>query len=329
MEESIKPTVGSLFSGIGGFELGFEWAGFQVEWQVEINEYARKVLAKHWPNVERHTDVREVGKHNLKPVDVLIGGFPCQDISTAGKGVGIEGERSGLWSEYARIIGELRPRYAVMENVAALLYRGLGRVLGDLAEIGYDAEWQVLPAAAFGAPHQRERIFIVGYPHDDGLDGPQIGASRVEGILGNTEGAHQLVKLERSGSQRTRDGFGDSVRECGESREGYGIVAYSDSAGREEQRGAVAVGQELRPSQRRGSEVAYTPRIYAQGHGRRSGKAQLRRSSWWEAEPSVGRVVDGLPFRVDRLIGLGNAIVPQVAQYIGELVMADIRRRNQ
>lgn len=129
-------TVGSLFSGIGGLELGLERAGMRTVWQVEQNEYCRKVLAKHWPDVQRFIDVREVGAHNLPPVDLICGGFPCQDISNAGTMEGLAGERSGLWSEYARIVRELRPRYVVVENVSALLARGIGCVLGDLAGLG-------------------------------------------------------------------------------------------------------------------------------------------------------------------------------------------------
>jgi DNA (cytosine-5)-methyltransferase 1 len=164
-------TVGSLFSGVGGLDLGFERAGFRVAWQCEINPFARRVLAKHWPDVSCYEDIRTIGAANVAPVDVLIGGFPCQDISIAGKGAGISGDRSGLWKEYARLISKLRPRYAVMENVGALLHRGLDVVLGDLASCGYDAEWQMLPASAFGAPHRRDRIFIVAYPASEGLEG--------------------------------------------------------------------------------------------------------------------------------------------------------------
>jgi DNA (cytosine-5)-methyltransferase 1 len=134
-------TVGSLFSGIGGFELGLERAGMRVLWQAETDPYASAVLAKHWPGVRNHGDVRNVRAGAVEPVDVICGGFPCQDISNAGKRAGIDGERSGLWSEYARIVGELRPRYVIVENVAALLGRGIERVLGDLAALGFDAEW--------------------------------------------------------------------------------------------------------------------------------------------------------------------------------------------
>ena len=165
-------TVGSLFSGIGGFDLGFERAGFEIKWQVEIDPFCRQVLAKHWPNVRRYEDVRSVGAE-LEYVDVLCGGFPCQDISSAGKRVGIEGPRSSLWREMRRLVGELRPRYVVVENVADLLIRGIGDVLGDLAGLGYDAEWTTLSACRFGAPHTRERVFIVAYP-----DRRERGASR-------------------------------------------------------------------------------------------------------------------------------------------------------
>ena len=163
-------TVGSLFAGIGGFDLGFQRAGYKIQWQVEIDPFCRKVLAKHFPEAERYEDVRAVGKSNLVPVDVLCGGFPCQDISVAGKGAGIEeGTRSGLWIEFARIIGEIRPRYVVVENVRALLSRGMFRVLGDLSALGYDSEWRTLRASSFGLLGKRERVWIVAYPHSDGL----------------------------------------------------------------------------------------------------------------------------------------------------------------
>lgn len=162
-----KLTFGSLFAGIGGFDLGFERAGMVCKWQVEINEFCRQVLAKHWHRVKRWNDVR-----TFEPtqVDVVCGGFPCQDISNAGKRAGISGDRSGLWSEYARVIREIRPRFVVIENVSALFIRGIDRVLGDLAEIGFDAEWDVLRASRFGASHRRERVFIVAYPSGFGLE---------------------------------------------------------------------------------------------------------------------------------------------------------------
>lgn len=157
---------GSLFSGIGGMDLGLERAGMTCAWQVEIDEFCRKVLTKHWPNVPKFNDVRECGKHNLESVDLIAGGFPCQDVSEVGARVGIDGERSGLWREMRRVVGELRPRYVLVENVAGLLNRGIGRVLGQLAEIGYDAEWSIVPACALGASHTRERVFIVAHTNE-------------------------------------------------------------------------------------------------------------------------------------------------------------------
>lgn len=158
-------TIGSLFSGIGGLELGLESLGLgPVIWQCDSDPCARAVLEHHWPGVKRYDDVKEIDGTATRP-DILCGGFPCQDISNAGKRAGITGERSGLWSEYARIIGELRPGLVFIENVAALRTRGLDRVLSDLAALGYDATWGDFSAAEVGAPHRRARLFILAHPH--------------------------------------------------------------------------------------------------------------------------------------------------------------------
>lgn len=161
-------TIGSLFSGLGAFELGLERAmpSARTLWQVEINPFARRILGKHWPHAQRHEDIHAVGAHNLAAVDVICGGFPCQDISVAGKGAGIFGERSGLFFQLLRVVRETRPRIVVMENSPALLSRGLSVVLGELAKSGYDAVWDVLSAEACGAPHLRERIYIVAADAD-------------------------------------------------------------------------------------------------------------------------------------------------------------------
>jgi len=159
-------TVGSLFAGIGGFDLGFEMAGgFEIVWQVEIDAFCRSVLERHWPDAKRYADIRTVA--DIERVDVVCGGFPCQDISNAGTRTGIDGDRSGLWTEFARIVRMVRPRYVIVENVAALLQRGISRVLGDLAAIRYDAEWQCIRASDIGAPHRRNRLWIVAYPMAD------------------------------------------------------------------------------------------------------------------------------------------------------------------
>lgn len=159
-----------LFSGIGGFSLGLErTGGFQTVAFCEIEPFCRRVLAKHWPEVPCFEDVRTLTADALAErgiaVDVICGGFPCQDISSAGRKVGIGGRRSGLWSEYARLVCELRPQFVIVENVAALLARGIDRVLGDLADVGYDAEWFSISASGVGAPHERRRVWIVAYPN--------------------------------------------------------------------------------------------------------------------------------------------------------------------
>lgn len=162
-------THGSLFSGIGGFDLAAQWMGWQNVFQVEINEHCQKVLKKNFPTTKKYGDIKEFdGRKYMGTVDVISGGFPCQPHSKAGKQLGEKDDRD-LWSECKRGISEIRPKFALFENVSALLTSDGGRffngVLSDLAEIGYDAEWCCLPASVFGAPHIRERIWIISYPH--------------------------------------------------------------------------------------------------------------------------------------------------------------------
>lgn len=196
-----KVTIGSLFSGIGGLELGLELAlgdgGFDVEtiWQCERDEWCRGILARHWPAAVCYDDVRAVGA-DAPRVDVLCGGFPCQDVSVAGKGAGLAGERSGLWGEFARVARDLRPRILVVENVSALACRGIGTVLGDISEAGHDAVWFDLRASDVGAPHRRERIFIVAWRRDVGhSDGGGRGAQRIAGVGAEVgrRGAHPVA----------------------------------------------------------------------------------------------------------------------------------------
>jgi DNA (cytosine-5)-methyltransferase 1 len=277
-------TMGSLFAGIGGFDLGFERAGFKTLWQVEIDPYAQKVLAKNFPEAERFGDIRECGSHNLKPVDVICGGFPCQDISNAGKRAGIEGERSGLWSEMHRIISELRPRYVLVENVAALLGRGMGRVLGDLAEIGYDAEWEVVSAADVGAPHLRERVWLLAYPKC-------------------------VRELQPQGSKQD---------EWGWTSNGGSKMAHTDDAGLEGWDGEKLRQRAREWLARPGCACAVDDtmrgRYGAQERAVRAGRNSSINTGQWLVEPNVGRVAHGVPARVDRLRGLGNAVVPQIPE---------------
>lgn len=152
-----------LFAGIGGFSLATHWMGWETVAFVEKEPFCQDVLRQHFPNVPIYGDVKTYDG-NERTAQIVCGGFPCQDVSTAGTGIGIEGERSGLYAEMLRIVCTLRPKYVVMENVAALLGRGLSRVLGDLSQIGYDAEWRVFSACELGFPHSRERVFLVAYP---------------------------------------------------------------------------------------------------------------------------------------------------------------------
>jgi DNA (cytosine-5)-methyltransferase 1 len=198
-------TVGSLFSGIGGFDLGLERAGMRVIWQCESDDYCRRVLARHWPGVPCYEDVAKVGAE-VAPPDLLCGGFPCQDLSVLGGRAGLGGAKSGLWREYARLIRELRPRYVLVENVADLLVRGLGTVLGDLASCGYDAEWDCIPAAAVGAVHLRARLWLLAYP-----DRGRYGASDEAVFAGRRLPEFRGRWANEPGVGRVDDGVPDGV----------------------------------------------------------------------------------------------------------------------
>jgi DNA (cytosine-5)-methyltransferase 1 len=349
-------TVDSLFAGIGGIELGLEWTeAFRTVWQVERDPYCQRVLAKHWPDAVRHEDVCAVGAANLAPVDLICGGFPCQDISNAGKRAGIDGERSGLWREYARIVRELRPRYVLVENVAALLGRGLGVVLGDLAACGYDAEWSVLSAQNVGAPHLRERLFVIAYAVREPR---RIQPEPVSGSDGRTvaphDGASQPV-ANPEGDGLTLSGAGDARRDAlasrlqqlrGESRGSgadNGQMADADIARLEGLRSERAGSERSDPTRHVGSRGVGSGEALAhtddaehgrrkEGTGRRVGRTQATQGSsvltrgsssheWWSVEPDVGRVAHGVPARVDRLRALGNAVVPQCAEFVGYRIL--------
>jgi DNA (cytosine-5)-methyltransferase 1 len=248
-----------LFAGIGGFALAAERAGMKFErhYFSEVDKYAISVYKKRFPAAVPLGDIRGISGADLPQGDwLLTGGFPCQDISTDGKRAGLDGDRSGLWFEYARLIGELRPAVAVMENVGALAFRGFDRVLGSLAEIGYDAVWQDIRASDVGAPHRRERIWIVAYPEGDG----------------------RFVR----GAVRLKKGIPESV---------YGCQVMADNGY------AAATGLE------------------EANQGRPALRDTFQKGAW-ETEPNVGRVVDGVSHRMDRLKCLGNAIVPQIAELI-------------
>jgi len=248
MREKATLSFGSLFAGIGGLDLGLERAGMTCAWQVEKDEFCRKVLTKHWPDVPKYGDIFDVGFTQLPPVDLVCGGFPCQPFSVAGKRQGAADERY-LWPELARAVGETKPRWVLLENVPGLLAMAgeFGQVLSDLAALGFDAEWDCIPAAAVGAPHLRYRVFIVAYPK-----GQRCG-----------KGRERRPSREPSGLQDTK--------------------------------GALAYRWQGNP---------------------------------WATEPAVGRVANGVPSRVDRIKALGNAVVPQVAEWIGRRIIASNNRHD-
>lgn len=272
-----------LFSGIGGFSLGLErTGGFETVAFCEIEPFCRRVLAKHWPEVPCYDDVRTLTAERLAAdgiaVDVICGGFPCQDISVANTyGSGLDGAKSGLWSEITRLAGELRPTLIIVENVSALLGRGLGRVLGDLAALGFDAEWHCIPASAVGAPHERDRFWLVANANNGQRDRSELSVR---------PGRHAARACCKALADPERIGRGQMVQSV------LGRAIAERAAG-----------------QAHDASVA--------GWWR-----------WWEIEPDVGRVADGVPSRVDRLRALGNAVVPQIPELIGRAILASLSAKE-
>lgn len=334
---------GSLFAGIGGFDLGLERAGMSCQWQVEIEDYPTKILEKHWPEVHRERDIKECSGENLEPVDLICGGFPCQDISVAGTGAGLAGERSGLWYEMHRIISDIKPRWVVVENVAALLSRGMDVVLRDLSQIGYDCEWHIIPASAVGAPHRRERVWIIArlrFGVSKEADAQRTNANRKRS---HRKKKHVSGKTKLRNKQDCESGqVGEDVpnangvgRDCGRDNRKKRYLQ------RDEERNAAAPLSDRKQSQ---SDVREVRSILPHANGKRlegkranddtkgrqeeRGQAGLCNreelrwyTSWWQAEPGVGRVAYGISRRVDRLKGLGNAVVPQIVELIGRRIM--------
>lgn len=256
---------GSLFSGIGGFELGAEWAGIPTYWNCDINEWNRKLLKHRFPNTEQYDDIRTLT--NPRKVNIISGGFPCQDISGANtKAKGIKGHRSGLWGEMYRIVGEVRPDYIIIENSPNLAFRGFERVLCDLSEIGYDAEWQCLSATTFGFRHRRERIYVIAYPNTH---------SKFSDRMGNT---------------------------------------FIDVAGFKDPKKWSEIRSEFR--------LDTKEMVFKQDQWGSGGQNTI-------AEPLLCGVGDGIPERMDRLAGLGNAIVPFIGYYLFECIKNHIAVRQK
>ena len=287
--------VGSLFSGIGGFELGFSREGVETKWFVEDNSYCQAVLKKNFPNIPIYGNIREIDFWKLERVNILTGGFPCQDISCANpRGEGISGERSGLWSYYAKAIREIRPKYAIIENVPMLANKGLNIVLRDLAENGYDAEWFCLRASDFGALHRRERLFVIAYPNEqlrDEIHGQQPNDER--GVT--TDPNHQRQPQLQRGKQDTRGRVNNGFEEtCFITNDWINRIQRFSEESLQGQQG-FSWCQDVR----RIEDLQERPDI---------------------PEPLFRGGRDGLPNWMDRIKCCGNAVVPQVAHFIARRI---------
>jgi len=351
----------ALFAGAGGGILGGKLLGWQTVCAVEWEPYPASVLCARqndailtpfpiWDDIQTFD-----GKPWRGIVDVVSGGFPCQDISAAGKGAGIDGERSGMWRHMARVVGEVRPRYVFVENSPMLVNRGLSRVLGDLTEIGYDTRWLVMGAADVGAPHRRDRIWILGtdtsFKRCDIGGGDREERHPLHNINGNAKkgesererrfsgirttgadvaNADSLRKLQPQGSKQDERGWisdgseelanstchGLETKGAEQQTAGTGgksqVLDYTNCAQRQRNECSKRT-QEKYTNIDRPSELADTKSVYVQGQYSRPWEVQFGRESWWEVEPNVGRVADGVAARVDRLKAIGNGQVPLCA----------------
>ena len=305
-------NVLDLFSGIGGFSLGLERAGMKTVAFCEVDKKCQQVLKKHWPDVPIFDDVSTLkGEDIEETVDVICGGFPCQDISLAGKGAGLEGKRSGLWSEFKRLIEEIKPKYAIIENVSALRSRGLDQVLREISEIGYDAEWHCITAASIGAPHRRDRIWIVAYPRDSTRRDSITGSLGRDGEGKLEERVRTSETTETSGSSETSETVAYSQGKLSD-----GNNTYSESSKPSSQElGSSSSERNVSNSNSEGLQGQWeiTSRISKE-------LKDPSYSCWWAVEPDVGRVAYGVSGRVDRLKQLGNAVVPQIPELIGRAI---------
>jgi len=276
-----------LFSGIGGFSLGLEWAGMETIAMCEKDKFCRQVLAKHWPDITIHEDIRDLdGKDYKGSIDVVCGGFPCQPFSVAGKQLGKADDRH-LWPEMLRVIKESAPAWVIGENVSGFVRMALDDVCSDLESEGYRVQSFVIPACAVEAHHRRDRCWVVAYSDKN-------DRRRRDSTI--SQERHTWME-HRSGGQGQPIGGSDSD--------------VADPEGERVQR-LRSCG--LEESHAHGP--ALVPLCEGEGFG----------STYWETEPDVDRVVDGVPNRVDRIRSLGNAVVPQLVQRIGEMIYAEHQR---
>ena len=287
-------TFGSLFAGIGGIDLGLERAGWECRWQVEWDAYCQRVLAKHWPDVPRYGDITTVDWSGVERVDLLAGGFPCQPVSGAGKRQAQADER-WLWPEFARAVRALRPRLVLVENVTNLLAinggSAFGEVVGDLAALGYDVQWDCVPAAAVGALHERDRVWIVAYADGDGRD---VASSRQGGSEGEAF-SPALAPRKHRGDRPSR-----ALRRAGPTladTNGTGSQGRSVQPERPGERAAWANGL--------GNSDRASPDAHTAGRGPRGATSQ---PGWWSTEPDVRRMADGLPEGLDEAVDASQGL---------------------
>jgi DNA (cytosine-5)-methyltransferase 1 len=299
-----KRRLIDLFSGIGGFSLGLErTGGYRTVAFCEIDPFARRVLAKQWPEVPILGDVQTA---EFPDADIICGGFPCQDVSRAGKRAGLAGARSGLYRELVRALRLVRPKHAIVENVAALLGDGLDTVLGDLAEIGFDAEWDCLPACAVGAPHERDRVYIVAHAADtDGEGQREQAVSGHEIRLGHEREASAFA---RDAANPTRFGRGPGRTR----RPPDSFARVRDEARRN---AADPYGARLAFREGLGRD-AWEERAAAQRDAGQDGGQSI-----WPDEPALLGVDDDVPDRVDRTRALGNTVLPIFPELIGRALL--------
>ena len=301
-----KLRVLDLFSGIGGFSLGLErTGGFETVAFCEIDAFADKVLAKHWPTVDCYDDVRIITKERLEEdgigrIDVITGGYPCQPFSVAGKRKGDQDDRH-LWPEMYRIISEVRPAWVIAENVAGHINMGLDQVLSDLEVENYAATAVVIPACAVDAPHRRDRVWIIAND-----DRQQRGADEGKSDTG-TDRRHDIGRVCENVADAGHDAERPSKTMDGNAT--IGREGITDPANSGE---AVADTDQARLQEREGENTVGTwPQCWPVSE----------RGKLWLPEPGVGRVANGIPRRVDRLKGLGNAVVPQIPEMIGRAIL--------
>jgi len=331
----------ALFAGAGGGVLASYLLGWRTVCAVERDAYAAQVLAQRqndgileafpiWSDITSFD-----GKSWRGIVDVISGGFPCQDISSAGKGAGIEGERSGLWSEMARIIGEVRPRYVFVENSPMLVSRGLTRVISDLAKMGYDAQWARFSASNFGAPHIRDRLWIVGYSRSERLNSGWKNNSQYDGNFTSSANKYSRTVANSQSFRCEENGLSIGA----EQEKPLSGINCKDVANpksiRLEQAREGKSSSEKRLA-RRSHEFSDTncerckqveqrvfSRTQSEGPSDPSQHSSFSRGwEWWSIEPELGRVADGVANRVDRLKAIGNGQVSIVAtsayEHLGE-----------